>query len=87
MGQCGHHVDLSPICLGKAIAEGIAATLDGTSAFSTFIVGVCIGGIGQSALALNRVMDAGMVLGQGVSSLIWQVVSLGMASDCGGINL
>ena len=53
--------------LGKTIAQGIAATLGGTSAFSTFTAGVCIGEIGQSALASNRFIEAGMVLGQGVS--------------------
>ena len=68
MGQCGPHkhfssADLLFSGLGKTIAQGIAATLGGTS--STFTVGVCVGGIGQSALALNRFVEAGTVLGQG----------------------
>ena len=61
----------------------MAATLGGTFAFCTLTVGVCIGGIGQSALALIRFMEAGMVLGLGVSSLTWKVGALGMASGCG----
>ena len=69
------------------MAWGIAATLGGTSAFPTFTVGVCVGEIGQSALALNRFMEAGMVLGQGVSSLTWKVGALGIASGCGGLQL
>ena len=40
-------------------------------------------GIGQSALALNRFVGAGMVLGHGVSSLTWKVGALGIASGCG----
>ena len=92
MGQCGPHVHFSSddlvFCgLGKTIAWGIVATLGGTSFFSTFTVGVCIGGIGQSALASNRFMGAGMVLGQGVSSLTWKVGALAVASDCGGLQL
>ena len=66
---------------------GIAVTLGGTSAFSIFTAGVCIGGVGQSALALNRFMETGMVLVQGVSSLTWKDGALGIASDCGGLQL
>ena len=55
--------------------------------FSAFTMSVCIEGIGQSALALNRFMEAGMVLGQGVSSLTWKVGALGVASGCGGLQL
>ena len=88
MGQYGPCVHFSStgllFCgLGKTIAWGIAATLGGTSAFSTFTVGVCVGGIGQSALALNRFMEAGMVLGQGVSSLTWNNAELGITSVWG----
>ena len=84
MGQGSPHVHFSSVgllfcSLGKTIVWGIAATLGGTSAFSTFTVGVCIGGIGQSPLASNRFMEAGMVLGQGVSSLKWKVGALGIA--------
>ena len=49
---------------------GIAATVGGTSVFSTFTVGAGIGGIGKSALVLNRFEETGMMLGQEVSSLI-----------------
>ena len=89
MGQCSPHVHFSStdllFCgLGKTTAWGIAATMGGTSAFS---VGGCIGGIGQSDLALNRFMEAGTVLGQGVSSLTWKTGALGEASSCGGLQL
>ena len=92
MGQCHPHVHFSStgllFCgLGKTVAWGIAATLGGTSAFSTFTVGVCVGGIGQLALALNRFVEASTVLGQGVFSLTWKVGALGIASDCGGLPL
>ena len=72
-GQCGPHVHFSSgelFCsLGKTIAWGIAATWGGTSIFSTFTLGAGIRGICQSALALNRFMEPGTVLGQRVSSL------------------
>ena len=64
---------------------GIAATLGGT--FSTFTVGVCEEGIGQSAPGSNRFVEPDMVLGQGVSSLIWKVGALGVTSGCGGLQL
>ena len=88
IGQCIPHGHFSStgilFCsLGKTIAWQIAATLGGTSAFSTFTVGVYIGEIGQSALASNRFMEAGAVLSQGVSSLTWKVGALGIASCCG----
>ena len=73
--------------LGKTIVQGIAATWGGTSVFSTFTVGAGIGGIGQSALALNRFMEASTVLCQGVSSLTWKVGVLGADSGCGGLQL
>ena len=84
MGQCNPHVHFSSanllFCdLGKTIAWQIAANWGGTSVFSTFTVGAGIGGIGQSALASNRFMEAGIVLGQGVSSLTWMVGVLGAA--------
>ena len=51
-GKCGPHIHFSStgllfIGFGKAIAWGIVATLGRTSAFSTFTVGVCIGGFGH----------------------------------------
>ena len=61
--------------------------LGGTSVFSTFTVDADVGGIGQSALASNRFVEAGTVLGQGVSSLTWKVGALGIASGCGGLEL
>ena len=87
MGQCSTHVYFSSTGLYITIAQGIAATLGGTSPFSTFTVGGCVGGIGQSALALNRFMEVGMVLGQGVSSLSWKTGALGVASGCGVLQL
>ena len=87
MGQCGPHVHFLQFVLGKNIVLGITATLGGTSAFSGFALGVCIGEIGQSALASNRFVGAGMVLGHGVSSLTWKVGALGAASGCGGLEL
>ena len=74
MGQCGPHVHFSSagllfLSLFKTIAQGVAATLGGTSAFSILTVGVSVGGIGQFAPASNRFVEAGTVLGQGVSSL------------------
>ena len=71
----------------KAVAWGIAATLGGTSVFSTFTVGACLGGICQSAMTSNRFMEAGMVLGQRVSSLTWKVGVLVVASGCSGLQL
>ena len=69
----------------------MAATLGGTYAFSILTVGVCVGGIGQSDLALNKFVEAGMVLGHGLSSLTWKVGALGIASGCclcwGGLQL
>ena len=85
MGQCGPYAHFSPTCLGKTIAWGIAAIWGGTSVFSTFTVSVGVGGIGQSALASDRFMEAGKVLGQGVSSLTWKVGALG--AGCGGLEL
>ena len=74
--------------MGKTINEKwIADTWGGTSVFSTFTVNAGIGEIGQSALALNRFVEAGTVLGQGVSSLTWKVGVLGAASGCGGLQL
>ena len=90
MGQCSPHVHFSSFDLlfsglGKTIAQGIAATLGGT--FSTFTAGVCERGIGQSALASNRFVEVGTVLGQGVFSLTWKVGALGVASGYGGLQL
>ena len=87
MGQCGPNVHFSTICLGKTIAWGITAIWGGTSVLSTFTEGAGVGGIGQSALALNRFVEAGMVLGQRVSYLTWKIGALGIASSCGGLEL
>ena len=62
-------------------------TLGGTSTFSAFTVDGCVGGIGQSALTLNRFVEAVMVLGQGVYSLTWKTGTLGVASGCCGLQL
>ena len=51
---------------------GVVANLGGLlfSACSILItVGASVGGIGQDALASNKFLEAGMVLGHGVSSL------------------
>ena len=39
-------------------------------------------GFGQEVLASNRIVEAGMMLGHGVSSLVWRVVTVHVASDC-----
>ena len=67
-------------CLGITIAWGITAVWGGTSVF----VGADVGGIGQSALALNKFMEADSVLGQVVPSLN---EALGMSSSGGGLEL
>ena len=81
MGQPGPHVHFSimglitDFCL--VIALGIAAMQD-TSGLSGFTcAGVAIltvrvgdGGMGQSALASDKLMSVGSVVGHGVSSLI-----------------
>ena len=65
MGRCSPHAHFSPICLGKTMAWGITAFWGGTSVF----VGAGVGETGQCALALNKFVEAGSVLGQWVSSL------------------
>ena len=57
----------------------MAATLGGTSVFFILTVGVSVG---EFALASNRFVEAGMVLGHGVSFLTWEIVTLGTASGC-----
>ena len=68
--------------LFRTIAWGMAATLGQTSVSSISTVGVSVGGIDQFALASNRFVETGMVLGHGVSSLTWMAVTLGVASGC-----
>ena len=88
MGQCGPHLHSSSTGLllwglFNTRAWGMAVTLGGTSTFSILItVGVSVGGIGQDALALNKFVEAGMVLGHGVSSLFCGVVAVTAASGC-----
>ena len=64
---------------------GMAAKLGGTffSASSFLItVGAPVGGISQDALTLNKFVEAGMVLGHGVSSLFCGAVAVIAASGC-----
>ena len=88
MGQCSPHLHSSSTGLlhwdlFNTSVLGIAATLGGTSAFSILTtVGVSVGRIGQDALASNRFVEAGMVLGHGVFSLFWRVVTVAAASGC-----
>ena len=90
MGQCSPHLHSSSAGLllwglFDTRAHGMAATLGGifSSAFSILItVGVSVGGIGQDALALNKFVEAGMVLGHGVSSLFCGVVAVTAGSGC-----
>ena len=82
MGQCSPHVHFSTTCLGITIAWEITIVQGDTSVF----VGTGVGRIGQSALASNKFMEAGSVLGQGVSSLTWKVEALGTASNGGGFE-
>ena len=69
----------STTCLGITIAWGIAAVWGGTSVF----VGAGLGGIHQCALASNKVMEAGSVLGQGVYYLTG---ALSMSSSGGDLE-
>ena len=82
-GKHSPHVHFSPICLAKTIAWGIAAIWVCTSVF----VGVAVGGIGQSALASNKFVEADSLLGHEMSSLTWKVGALGISSCCGGLDL
>ena len=85
MGQCGPHEHFSATCLGRTIAQGIAATWGGASVFTVAAgVGVGVGGIDQSFLVLNKFSEADPVLGQGVPYLTW---ALGMSSSGGGLEL
>ena len=50
--------------------------------FSASSVGASVGGIGQDALALNKFVEAGMVIGHGASSLFCGAVAVTTASGC-----
>ena len=80
MGHCSPHEHFSTTCLGITIAWGIAATWGGTSVLT---VGVGVGVIGQSFLALNKFLEVDPVLGQGMASLTG---ALGMSSSGGGLE-
>ena len=57
----------------------MVATLSRTSVFSILTtVGVSVGGIGQDALTSNKFVEAGLILGHGVSSLFCGAAG----SDC-----
>ena len=70
----------SMTCLGITVAWGIAATWGGASVS----VGAGVGGIGQSALASNKFVEADSMLVPGVPSLTG---ALGMALCGGGLEL
>ena len=43
---------------------------------------IIIGGIGHDALSTNKLLEAGMVFGHGVSSLVCRAVAVVVASGC-----
>ena len=81
MGQCSLHPHISSAFPWDGlftIVQGIATTFGGifSSALSVLIiVGASIRAIVQDALASNKFVEAGMVLGHGVSSFsvgLWE---------------
>ena len=88
MGQCGPHPHISSSLPWDGFftnTQGMAATLGGifsSSAFSVLTAGVSFGGIGQDALALNKFMEAGLVLCYGWSSLFCGAVAVTAALGC-----
>ena len=88
MGQCGPHLNCSSAGmllwgLFGTRAWGMAANLGGVlfSASSILItVGASVGGIGQDALNSNKSVEAGIVLGNGVSSLFCGAVAVTASS-------
>ena len=90
MGQCGPHPYISSALFWGGlftIMWGIAAIFGGvlSSAFSILMnmgVEVSLGGIGHDALATNKLVETGMVFGQGVSSLVCRAVAGVVALGC-----
>ena len=97
MGQCGPHLHIScALFLGGlfTIIWGIAAIFGGilSSAFSILMnisVEVLLEGIGHDAPATNKLVEAGMVFGHGVLSLVCGAVAVVVALGCcalGGLS-
>ena len=85
VGQCGPHLHISFALFWDGIVWGIAANLGGvlSSIFLGFMnagVEVSLGGIGHDAPATNKLVEAGMVFGHGVSSLVFRAVVVAVAS-------
>ena len=97
MGQSSPHPHISsPLFWGGlfTIAGGIAAILGGVLSSTSSVlrnmgVEVSFGRIVHDALATNKLVEAGMVFGQGVSSLVYRAVAVVEASGCcalGGLS-
>ena len=88
MGQCSPHPHISSALPWRGlftIAQRMASILGGifSSAFLVLMaVGTSVGGIGQDALASNKFVEAGMVLGHGVSFLFCRAVAVTAVSGC-----
>ena len=66
---------------------GIAAIFGGVLSFvfsvlMNVVVEVSLGGIGHDALATNKLVEAGMVFGNGVYSLVCEAVAVVVALGC-----
>ena len=98
MGQCGRHphafsAGLLLWGLFSIVAWGTAACFGGVffSASSVLtMVGVgtlfTLGGIGHDALATNKFVEAGILFGHGVSSLVVGAVNVTAVVGCCGIG-
>ena len=93
MGQCSLYLHSSSAGLllwglFNTKAWGMAAILGGTPVFSFLTtVGVSVGEIDQDALASNKFVEAGIVLGHGVSSLFCGAAATGCCLSWGVIQL
>ena len=66
----------------------MTATLGGTSVFSILTtVGVSVGGIDQDALTSNKLVEAGIILGHGVSFLFSGAAASGCCLCWGMLQL
>ena len=94
-GQYSPHLHISSaLFLGGLITirQGIAAIFGWvlSSAFSILTnmgLEVPLGGIGHDALAPNKLVETGMVSGQGVSSLVCRAVAVAVAVALGCYTL
>ena len=90
MGQCSPHPHISSALFWGGlftIMWGIAAFFGRvlSSALPILMnmgVEVSFGGIGHDALATNKLVEAGMIFGHGVSSLVYRAVAVVVALGC-----